>query len=73
MPCAGNKYYFVESGDGCANIASAYSITLANFYKCNPAVGTACQPLQAGYYVCVGESGRLFASFYHFFLDLYNF
>ncbi|KAH1669671.1 hypothetical protein KXV65_004749 [Aspergillus fumigatus] len=52
-----NKYYFVEIGDGCAAIASTYSITLADFYSWNPAVGTSCQSLQAGYYVCVGVSG----------------
>ncbi|GIC89055.1 putative LysM domain protein [Aspergillus udagawae] len=52
-----NKYYFVETGDACANIASTYGITLANFYSWNPAVGTSCQSLQAGYYVCVGVSG----------------
>ncbi|EAW16202.1 putative LysM domain protein [Aspergillus fischeri NRRL 181] len=52
-----NKYYFVETGDGCSNIASTYGITLANFYSWNPAVGTFCQSLQAGYYVCVGVSG----------------
>lgn len=52
-----NKYYFVEIGDGCAAIASTYGITLADFYSWNPAVGTSCQSLQAGYYVCVGVSG----------------
>ncbi|KAH2164339.1 hypothetical protein KXV74_007871, partial [Aspergillus fumigatus] len=52
-----NKYYFVEIGDGCAAIASTYSITLADFYSWNPGVGTSCQSLQAGYYVCVGVSG----------------
>ncbi|KAH2020128.1 hypothetical protein KXV45_003447 [Aspergillus fumigatus] len=51
-----NKYYFVEIGDGCAAIASTYGITLADFYSWNPAVGTSCQSLQAGYYVCVGVS-----------------
>ncbi|KAJ8200014.1 hypothetical protein LV161_000331 [Aspergillus fumigatus] len=53
-----NKYYFVEIGDGCAAIASTYGITLADFYSWNPAVGTSCQSLQAGYYVCVGVSAQ---------------
>ncbi|KAH1580083.1 hypothetical protein KXW39_004800 [Aspergillus fumigatus] len=53
-----NKYYFVEIGDCCAAIASTYGITLADFYSWNPAVGTSCQSLQAGYYVCVGVSAQ---------------
>jgi LysM repeat protein len=49
-----NKYYLVQSGDGCYNIAAANGITLANFYSWNPAVGSSCQTLYAGYYVCIG-------------------
>ncbi|KAL4877580.1 hypothetical protein BJY04DRAFT_230540 [Aspergillus karnatakaensis] len=52
-----NDYYFVESGDTCAEIASSNSITLSKFYAWNPAVGSSCAGLQAGYYVCVGVAG----------------
>ncbi|KAL5337117.1 hypothetical protein BJX70DRAFT_389455 [Aspergillus crustosus] len=52
-----NKFYFVESGNTCAEIAIDNGITLSNFYLWNPAVGTLCNGLQAGYYVCVGVSG----------------
>ncbi|KAI9044908.1 LysM peptidoglycan-binding domain-containing protein [Aspergillus affinis] len=51
-----NKHYFVKSGDGCAAIASANGISLADFYSWNPAVGSDCRTLIADYYVCVGVS-----------------
>jgi LysM repeat protein len=51
-----NKYHLVESGDGCASIATAYGISLPNFYAWNPAVGSSCGSLWLGYYVCVGTS-----------------
>ncbi|KAL4772369.1 hypothetical protein BDW60DRAFT_216720 [Aspergillus nidulans var. acristatus] len=51
-----NKYHQVESGDGCASIASAYGISLSNFYSWNPAVGSSCGALWLGYHVCVGTS-----------------
>ncbi|KAL2786297.1 hypothetical protein BJX66DRAFT_346926 [Aspergillus keveii] len=43
-----NKYHLVESGDGCASIASTYGISLANFYNWNPAVGSSCGSLWLG-------------------------
>jgi spore germination protein YaaH len=49
-----DKFYDVQSGDGCAAIASTESIPLASFYAWNPAVGTACADLFLSYYVCVG-------------------
>ncbi|KAL4961050.1 putative LysM domain protein [Aspergillus stella-maris] len=52
-----NDYYFVVSGDTCIAIASGNGISLADFYAWNPAVGSSCAGLQAGYYVCVGVSG----------------
>ncbi|KAI1146243.1 hypothetical protein F4825DRAFT_456675 [Nemania diffusa] len=52
-----DDFYFVRSGDGCANIASAVGITLANFYAWNPAVGSTCAGLQASVYVCIGLQG----------------
>ncbi|KAL5365890.1 hypothetical protein BJX96DRAFT_159953 [Aspergillus floccosus] len=53
-----DRYYFVESGNTCAVIAADYGITLSNFYAWNPAVGSSCANLQAGYWVCVGVSGN---------------
>ncbi|KAL4901977.1 hypothetical protein BDW74DRAFT_169739 [Aspergillus multicolor] len=52
-----NDYYFVVSGNTCIDIASDNGISLNDFYSWNPAVGTTCAGLQAGYYVCVGVSG----------------
>ncbi|KAM0458624.1 hypothetical protein ACHAPV_006016 [Trichoderma viride] len=49
-----DKFHDVVSGDGCAAIASAAGITLANFYKWNPGVGSTCSTLFLGYYVCIG-------------------
>ncbi|TDZ67286.1 LysM domain-containing protein [Colletotrichum trifolii] len=52
-----NKFYFVKSGDGCANIASNNGVALADFYSWNPAVGSTCGGLWANVYVCVGIIG----------------
>lgn len=52
-----DSFYLVQSGDQCGNIASAYGITLANFYAWNPAVGNTCASLIAGDYVCVNIVG----------------
>ncbi|KAL6234218.1 hypothetical protein BDW75DRAFT_241322 [Aspergillus navahoensis] len=52
-----NKFYQVVENDSCQTIASGNSITLANFYNGNPAVGSSCSSLWLGYYVCVGVSG----------------
>ena len=43
----------VVSGDECAKIAQNANISLANFYKWNPGVGTSCQSLWLDYYVCI--------------------
>ncbi|KAF2160118.1 carbohydrate-binding module family 50 protein [Zasmidium cellare ATCC 36951] len=48
-----NKFDLVESGDSCGDIATTYNIPLATFYSWNPAVGSDCSALWAGYYVCV--------------------
>lgn len=45
-------------GDTCVGIANNKDITLTDFYEWNPAVGSNCQTLLAGYYVCVGTSGK---------------
>ncbi|KAM7196725.1 hypothetical protein V8F20_006918 [Naviculisporaceae sp. PSN 640] len=51
-----NKFHFVKEGEGlyCGDIATKYKISLANFYKWNPGVGSNCGSLWANYYVCVG-------------------
>lgn len=53
-----NKFYLVQSGDGCSAIATAYGISLATFYSWNPAVGTSCASLDVGDYVCVAIVGQ---------------
>ncbi|CRG89537.1 LysM domain protein [Talaromyces islandicus] len=53
-----NHYYKVVSGDTCVSVSESNNITLAHFYDWNPAVGSSCQTLLAGYYVCVGVSGE---------------
>jgi LysM repeat protein len=50
-----NKFYDVQSGDGCWAIANEYDITLDDFYAWNPAVDE-CADLYPNYYVCVGTS-----------------
>ncbi|KAH8698612.1 hypothetical protein BGW36DRAFT_148853 [Talaromyces proteolyticus] len=52
-----NDYYKVQSGDTCVGIANDNKISLSEFYSWNPAVGSSCQVLLTGYYVCVGVSG----------------
>lgn len=52
-----DKFYLVVTGDTCADIASTYDITLANFYAWNPAVGSTCANLWVDDYVCV-EVGK---------------
>lgn len=49
-----DEFYLVSSGDSCSAIASAYDISLTDFYDWNPAVGTTCAYLDLGDYVCVG-------------------
>lgn len=47
------KFHLVASGDQCGTIATTAGITLANFYKWNPGVGSSCATLFLGYYVCI--------------------
>ncbi|KAJ4424542.1 hypothetical protein N0V82_000866 [Gnomoniopsis sp. IMI 355080] len=49
-----DEFYLVTSGDSCSVIASAYGISLTDFYDWNPAVGTTCAYLNLDDYVCVG-------------------
>ncbi|GKZ65102.1 hypothetical protein AnigIFM50267_007266 [Aspergillus niger] len=52
-----DKYYYVQHGDTCSDIATNHDISLNDFYSWNPAVGTTCSDLEADYWVCVGVSG----------------
>ncbi|KAB5578705.1 hypothetical protein GE09DRAFT_1090733 [Coniochaeta sp. 2T2.1] len=51
-----NKYYVVQSGDGCPKIQSQFGITFQQLYQWNPAIGSDCTNLWLGYAVCVGVS-----------------
>ncbi|KAL4866153.1 hypothetical protein BDV12DRAFT_187662 [Aspergillus spectabilis] len=53
-----NKSYLVVTRDTCFDIAVAHGVELQQFYEWNPAVGSACSNLQAGYYVYVGVPGQ---------------
>lgn len=57
MTSSCKTFYKTKSGDGCAAIATSYSISLTNFYTWNPAVGSTCASLWADTYVCVGLIG----------------
>ena len=54
-----DSFYLVQSGDSCAAIASAESISLSLLYFWNLAVGTNCADLYLSYYVCVGTEPTL--------------
>ncbi|KAL7621054.1 hypothetical protein AAE478_008366 [Parahypoxylon ruwenzoriense] len=47
-------WHTVVSGDGCWAIAEEAGISLDDFYKWNPGVGSDCSALWLGYAVCVG-------------------
>ncbi|KAF4944841.1 hypothetical protein FSARC_14574 [Fusarium sarcochroum] len=49
-----NKFHKIVSKTTCQSIENYYKVPLADFYKWNPAVGTACQSLLIDYHVCVG-------------------
>ncbi|KAK4496423.1 hypothetical protein PRZ48_012403 [Zasmidium cellare] len=48
-----NRFDLVQTGDTCDAIATKFDIPIAKFYAWNPAVGSSCQTLLIGYYVCV--------------------
>ncbi|KAL4759198.1 uncharacterized protein BDW70DRAFT_169597 [Aspergillus foveolatus] len=50
------KFHMVEEGEYCYELANDYGIALADFEAWNPAVGSNCEGLQYGYYVCMGTS-----------------
>lgn len=50
-----NKFHKVAANDQCGTVATKYSISLANFYSWNAAVGNNCGSVWLGYYCCVGK------------------
>ncbi|GJC89488.1 lysM domain-containing protein ARB_05157 [Colletotrichum liriopes] len=48
------KFHFVQLRQTCDTISQQYGITLADFTRWNPAVGSSCQGLWAQTYACVG-------------------
>ncbi|KAI1381145.1 hypothetical protein F4677DRAFT_402291 [Hypoxylon crocopeplum] len=58
MTSSCNAFYLVKLGDNCASIASAYGISLSDFYAWNPAAGSTCGYLGLNDYVCVGVIGQ---------------
>ncbi|KAJ0125881.1 hypothetical protein HZ326_31013 [Fusarium oxysporum f. sp. albedinis] len=53
-----NEYHRVSKGDTCSAVASEFKVDLAEFYEWNPAVGSKCENLWAGYYYCVRVAGE---------------
>ncbi|KAL2014485.1 hypothetical protein VTN00DRAFT_2010 [Thermoascus crustaceus] len=51
-----NKYYKVQSGQGCWDIEHANGITTDQFFAWNTGIKTDCSNLFSGYYVCIGVS-----------------
>jgi LysM repeat protein len=49
------KFYLVQSGDGCYDIASAEGVALSDLYAWNPALNGDCSGLWPDYYICVGR------------------
>lgn len=52
-----NKFHMVQKTTTCDSIQNYYKISLADFVKWNPAVGSKCTGLWADYNVCVGVIG----------------
>ncbi|KAL2807585.1 hypothetical protein BJX63DRAFT_436907 [Aspergillus granulosus] len=48
------SFYYVQSGDGCYDIAANNGIALDNMYVWNPALNGDCSGLWPEYYICVG-------------------
>ncbi|KLU90373.1 hypothetical protein MAPG_09335 [Magnaporthiopsis poae ATCC 64411] len=52
-----NKFAFVNPGDSCSAVLSNNKITLAQLYRWNSGVGSQCEGMWAGVYVCVAVIG----------------
>lgn len=52
-----NEFHPVSEGDTCASISTEFGITLTQFETWNPAVGTSCEFLGLGDFVCVNIIG----------------
>ncbi|KAJ6013997.1 hypothetical protein N7540_008588 [Penicillium herquei] len=52
------RFYLVESGNDCYDIALEANIALTDLHTWNPALGSDCSSLEAGDYVCLGTSGQ---------------
>ncbi|KAL4879468.1 hypothetical protein BJY04DRAFT_220064 [Aspergillus karnatakaensis] len=53
-----DAFHFVRQGETCSTITASYSITLAQFTRWNPTVGTSCGGIWANAYVCVSIVGH---------------
>ncbi|KAL5610165.1 hypothetical protein FOVSG1_004846 [Fusarium oxysporum f. sp. vasinfectum] len=58
MTASCNKFHEVKKTTTCASIQDYYKITMEQIAKWNPAVGSKCTALWAGYNVCVGVIGQ---------------
>jgi LysM repeat protein len=52
-----NKFHQVQKTTTCSSINNYYNLPLKDFYSWNPSVGTNCQSLLVGYWVCVSIIG----------------
>ncbi|KAL4860891.1 hypothetical protein BDV12DRAFT_181000 [Aspergillus spectabilis] len=53
VPDTCNKWHMVNNGDACAEIASQFDLSLADFHALNPSINPSCGNLRAGFAVCV--------------------
>ncbi|KAF5574929.1 Autolysin [Fusarium subglutinans] len=58
MTTSCNKFHEVKKSTTCASIQDYYKVTMEQIAKWNPAVGSKCTALWAGYNVCVGVIGQ---------------
>lgn len=52
-----DKFYFVTTGSTCSGIINSNQVTLSDFVKWNPNVGSDCSGMWANVYVCVRTIG----------------
>lgn len=56
----GSMYYEISSGDTCASVTIAHSISLGDFYFLNPEINaTTCANLDLGESYCVAAVGNI--------------